>query len=174
MVNYRRALVPGGTFFFTVALQDRSQDTFVRYIDDLQQAFRETKAKHPWQTNAIVVLPEHLHALWTLPEGDTDYSGRWRAIKSKFVRRLRRASALVRTNSKGDADVWQRRFWEHAIRDDADFARHVDYIHINPVKHGHVARATDWRWSSIHRFVERGVVAPDWAADTLDGSGFGE
>ena len=133
MVNYRRAWVPGGTFFFTVALRDRNRDTLVRHIDDLRSAFRETREKNPWRTDAIVVLPEHLHVLWTMPEGDTDYPGRWRAIKSNFVRRLRQKDVIVKTNAKGEADVWQRRFWEHCVRDEDDFARHVDYIHINPV-----------------------------------------
>jgi len=168
MVNYRRAWMPGGTFFFTVALRDPSQDTLTRHIADLQWAFREVNAKRPCYVDALVVLPEHLHVLWTLPERDTDYSGRWRAIKSNFVRRLRRAGVVVQTTCKGEADIWQRRFWEHRIRDEDDFARHVDHIHINPVKHGHVGRAKDWRWSSIHRFISQGIVAADWAVQPID------
>ena len=174
MVNYRRAWVPGGTFFFTVALRDRDADTLVRHIDNLRQAFRKTKICNPWRTDAMVILPEHLHVLWTMPEGDTDYSGRWRSIKSNFVRGLRKNDVNVGKNAKGEADVWQRRFWEHCIRDEDDFTHHVDYIHINPVKHGHAGRAIDWRWSSIHRFVKEGVLAADWAADTVEGRGFGE
>ena len=174
MVNYRRAWVPGGTFFFTVALRDRSADTLVRHIDELRQAFRETRTRNPWRTDAVVILPEHLHVLWTMPEDDSDYSGRWRSIKSRFVRGLRRKGVTVRSNAKGETDVWQRRFWEHCIRDENDFERHVDYIHINPVKHGHVERAVDWRWSSIHRFVRQGLLAADWAVDSSDGHSFGE
>lgn len=174
MVNYRRIWMPGGTFFFTLALRDRSADTLVRHIDDLRQAFGEVKSKRPWDTDAMVVLPDHLHALWTLPEGDCDYPGRWRSIKSAFVRRLRRAGVAVRINARGEADVWQPRFWEHSIRNEDDYARHVDYIHLNPVKHGHVSRAVDWRFSSIHRYVRQGILPPDWAAEPGGEAGFGE
>lgn len=174
MVNYRRAAMPGGTFFFTVALHDRRADTLVRHVDDLRQAFQAVHSVRPWHTDAIVVLPDHLHALWTLPEGDADYSGRWRAIKSVFVRRLRKTGVAVETNARGEASIWQRRFWEHAIRDEDDFARHVDYIHINPVKHGYVARTADWRHSSFHRYVRQGLLPPDWAAEPDYDIDFGE
>ena len=174
MVNYRRARMPGGTFFFTVTLRERSADTLIRHIDHLRLAFGHTGMQRPWRTDAIVILPDHLHAIWTLPEGDTAFSGRWRAIKSIFVRRLRQAGVEMHTNAKGEANLWQRRFWEHRIRDEGDFARHVDYIHFNPVKHGHVGLVVDWRWSSFHRYVERGILPPDWAGQADDRGRFGE
>ena len=174
MVNYRRVLIPGGSFFFTLALRDRTADTLVRHIAHLRESFCLVRFKQPWRTEAIVIMPDHLHALWALPQGDTDYSARWRAIKSTFVRRLRRTGVAVGTNEKGEADIWQRRFWEHAIRDEDDFARHVDYIHINPVKHGYVAQAMDWRWSSMHRYVKLGILPSDWAVEPTGEGGFGE
>ena len=152
-MNYRRAWDPGGTFFFTLALRDRNRDTLVRNIDDLRHAFRGTREKNPWRTDAIGVLPEHLRVLWTMPESDVDYPGYGRAIKSNSVRRLRKKDAMVRANARGEADVWQRRFWEDCIRNEDDFVRPVASIHINPVKHGHVDHAADRRWPSIHRFV---------------------
>lgn len=174
MVNYRRIWIPGGTFFFTLALRDRREDLLIRYVSLLHDAFRAVHAARPWCTEAIVVMPDHLHSLWTLPEGDRDYPGRWRAIKSDFVRRLRRAGVTVRTNAKGEADIWQRRYWEHAIRDETDLERHIEYIHINPVKHGHAVRAADWPHSSIHRFIGHGIVPSGWAAEPGDHDGFGE
>src|SRR4051812_25918230 len=116
MVQYRRNLVPGGTFFFTVTLRDRRSDLLVRHADLLRAAFNTVKAKRPFRTDAIVVLPEHLHAIWTLPADDTDYATRWRAIKAAFVGALTRDGIPVQHNSRGEAGVWQRRFWEHTIR----------------------------------------------------------
>jgi len=173
MVHYRRARIAGGTYFFTVALRDRRADTLVRHVGLLRQALRCVQTARPWRTDAMVVMPDHLHALWTLPDLDSDYAGRWRAVKSRFVRSLRQAGVGVRSNAKGEADVWQRRFWEHLIRDEEDFARHVEYIHFNPVKHGHVAHVADWRWSTFHRYVRQGWLSRDWASSGIEGS-FGE
>ncbi len=162
MVLYRRNVAPGGTFFFTVTLRDRRAGMLVDHIDLLRAAYAGVKRQRPFRTDAVVVLPDHLHAIWTLPEGDGDYSGRWRAIKAGFVRALARHGVSLERNAKGEALVWQRRFWEHTLRDDADFAAHCDYIHYNPVKHGHVARPADWPLSTVHRFIERGVYPADW------------
>src|SRR5262249_39941628 len=113
---------------------------------------------------AVVVLPDHLHCIWTLPPDDKDYSHRWRLIKSRFSRALSAAGAPVRKNARGEYNVWQRRFWEHTVRDEQDFNAHVDYIHYNPVKHGLVTRVADWPHSSFHRFVRVGWLDADWAA----------
>jgi putative transposase len=174
MVNYRRIRIPGGTFFFTVTLRDRRDDTLVRHVDVLREAFRMIHALRPWRTDAIVIMPDHLHALWTLLQHDMDYAGRWRAIKSAFVRGLRRKDVVVQVNAKGEADIWQRRFWEHVVRDETDFERHVDYIHINPVKHGYVASAADWPHSSIHRYIRQRRLPADWGVEVGEGGGFGE
>ncbi len=176
MVYYRRNRVPGGTYFFTVTLADRCSRTLVEHIDELRASFRAIRHERPFQIEAIVVLPDHLHTVWTLPENDTDYSSRWRAIKSRFTRRIRTQGVPLQANSKGEYALWQRRYWEHTIRDEDDLKKHVDYIHYNPVKHGLVSRVTNWPYSSFHHYVRRGWLPRDWAT-TLpdrDGIGFGE
>ncbi len=167
MVRYRRNFIAGGSFFFTVTLRDRRAALLVEHIELLRAAFAATKAKRPFQIEAMVVLPDHLHAIWVLPEGDVDYSGRWRAIKSGFVRGLARTGVPVARNAKGEADIWQRRYWEHTLRDEADFTAHCDYIHYNSVKHGLVSHPAEWPHSSIHRFIERGIYPPDWAVAAI-------
>jgi putative transposase len=163
MVHYRRNRVAGGTFFFTVTLADRRSRLLTDEIELLRGAVRSVKRRKPFHIDAMVVLHDHLHALWTLPPGDDDYPGRWRAIKSAFVRALRAAGYPLVANKNGEYGVWQRRYWEHTVRDDADFARHVDYIHWNPVKHGVAACVADWPHSSFHRHVHAGLLPPDWA-----------
>src|SRR6516164_1853835 len=137
MPRYRRAKVEGGVFFFTMALADRSSDLLVRHIDRLRRVYTSVRERYPFETIAICVLPDHLHAIWSLPQGDTNFPLRWNLIKSGFSRGLpadtQRSSSKIARREKG---IWQRRYWEHTIRDDADLARHVDYIHFNPVKHG--------------------------------------
>jgi len=142
MVMYRRNRVAGGSYFFTITLRDRSSTILVDRVGDLRKALLSVRRERPFEIAAMVVLPEHLHALWVLPPGDDDYPGRIRLLKSRFTRS---AAAGIPTwrNAKGEYDLWQRRYWKHTIRDDRDFARHVDYIHWNPVKHGHVPRAED-------------------------------
>lgn len=162
MVLYRRNRVPGGTYFFTVALRDRSSRLLIDSIVDLRRAYCDVASRIPFKTIAIVVLPDHLHAIWRLPDGDDDYSGRWRAVKAAFVRQLRGAGVVVAENSNREAQLWQRRFWEHTIRDEADLRAHVDYVHWNPVKHGYVARVHEWQHSTFHRYVRTGVLARDW------------
>ena len=174
MPNYVRNWVPGGTYFFTVALRDRHADLLTRYVDALREAMRATRVRYPFSIIAIVVLPDHSHCLWTLPPGDHDFATRWKSIKSRFSRAVPR-TALARPDGlrTGERGLWQRRYWEHTIRDEGDLANHIDYIHINPVKHGHVSRAADWPHSSIHRFIADGIVSSDWATEIAD-SAFGE
>ena len=169
MPNYRRVWRPGGTFFFTLTLLDRRTDLLVRHIEALREAVRVTKAQRPFDIDAWVVLPEHMHWIITLPEGDADYANRIKAMKIRFVQAVPRGEMRNPARvSRGERGIWQRRFWEHEIRDEADFARHVDYIHFNPVKHGLVTRVRDWPYSTFHRYVERGVLAPDWGGDCAD------
>jgi len=173
MPNYRRPKVTGACVFFTVALARRAGTVLVDEVDALREAVRVTKHERPFHIDAFVVLPDHLHCVWTLPVGDRDYSTRWGAIKARFTRSIRDAGrvgfqptnakrlghavgwnpTLHRSASKmakGDAGVWQRRFWEHHIRDDADYRAHVRYCWLNPVKHGFVERPEDWAHSSVH------------------------
>jgi putative transposase len=166
MLQYRRARIEGGWFFFTVTLADRSSDLLVRHIERLQNAYAAALWRDPFETIAICVLPDHLHAIWALPPDDADFSRRWSLIKHDFSCGLsddpRRSGSKRAKREKG---IWQRRFWEHAIRDDADLSRHIDYIHFNPVKHGLVSRACDWPHSSFHRYVARGFLPPDWGGN---------
>jgi putative transposase len=176
MTNYRRNFVPGGGYFFTVNLADRRLRLLTDHVALLRAAFRETRAGHPFSIEAIVILPDHLHAIWTLPDGDADFSSRWRLVKSTFSRGLAYGERISSSRvGKGERGIWQRRFWEHTLRDESDFARHVDYIHFNPVKHGHVRRVSDWPYSSFHRMVRLGVYPEDWGG-TIDerGRDFGE
>ncbi|MBN8964752.1 MAG: transposase, partial [Rhizobiales bacterium] len=145
-------------------------------IGALRVAFRETKTRHPFSIEAIVVLPDHLHTIWSLPEGDSDFATRWRLIKASFSRALPAGEQISESRTgKGERGIWQRRYWEHTLRDESDFARHADYIHFNPVKHGHSTRVVDWPHSSFHRMVRLGVYPADWAGDAQSGEdGFGE
>ncbi|WJR76279.1 transposase [Bradyrhizobium sp. NP1] len=175
MPNYRRANVTGGLFFFTVALADRSSNLLIEEIDRLRQSYRTIQERRPFETIAVCILPDHIHALWALPQDDRDFATRWNLIKSGFSRGVDAKPRSQSKVSKREKGIWQRRYWEHAIRDEADLERHVDYIHFNPVKHGHVACVADWPHSSFHRFVERGLLEADWGGDMKDIAGsFGE
>jgi putative transposase len=158
MPNYRRALIPGGCWFFTVNLLDRRESLLVDHIDRLRDAVAATRNKYPFEIDAFVALPDHLHAIWTLPPDDADFSIRWRLIKTAFAKSLpareRRSAVRAARNERG---IWQRRFWEHLIRNEADYARHIEYCYINPVKHGLVTRVRDWPHSSFHRDVGRAL-----------------
>jgi len=175
-MKYRRADVKGGTYFFTVNLAERSNTLLVDEIDILRATINKVKQNHPFKLDAMVVLPEHLHALFTLPQNDNDFATRWMLIKSGFSRQLPKQERVSDSRkAKGERGVWQRRYWEHLIRDDNDFARHVDYIHYNPVKHGHVKRAVDWPYSTVHYYVEQGLVAADWGCEnSSEEAEFGE
>ncbi|MBK8210830.1 MAG: transposase [Rhodospirillales bacterium] len=167
MPDYRRFRVPGGSAFFTVnPLQRRDNALLTQRIDLLREAVRRVRRDRPFVIDAFVVLPDHLHAIWTLPLGDDDTSTRWRLIKTFFVRSLARPEwrSAVRLR-RGERGTWQRRFWEHAILDDADYAAHVDYVHFNPVKHGVVASPADWPYSTFRVCVERGLYPQAWAGD---------
>lgn len=175
-MRYRRANVKGGTFFFTVNLAERKLRLLVEQVDVLRKAVKTVKLKHPFYIDAFVVLPDHLHAMWTLPEGDADFATRWMLIKGNFSRgsakNERRSNSRIK---KGERGIWQRRYWEHWIRDESDYARHVDYIHFNPVKHGYVDRAVDWEYSSIHRYIAAGMVTKDWGGvRESEEDGYGE
>ena len=131
MTNYRRNFLPGGSFFFTANLADRRLRLLTNHIDLLRNAFRDVRLRHPFKIEAIVVLPDHMHAIWTLPEGDADFARRWRLIKSAFSRGLPDRELISASRAeKGERGIWQRRYWEHTLRDEKDFERHVDYIHL--------------------------------------------
>ena len=176
MPYYRRRKNAGGTFFFTVVLADRGTDLLVRHVDRLRDIYASVQRRHPFETIAICILPDHIHAIWSLPENDTNFPLRWSLIKAGFSRGLPAATSRTPSKmAKREKGIWQRRYWEHAIRDDDDLARHIDYIHFNPVKHGLVPRAADWPHSSFHQYVARGDLPADWGGDMRDIPGpFGE
>ena len=151
MPNYIRPQVSGASIFFTVTLQARGTRLLVDQIAILREAVAVTKAERPFHIDAWVVLPDHLHCIWTLPGGDSDFSTRWRLIKARFSRALPEGILRQSYLARQERGIWQRRFWEHHIRDVADMAAHVNYCWINPVKHGLVERPEDWPYSSIHR-----------------------
>jgi putative transposase len=165
MVRYRRNRVPGGTYFFTVTLRDRRSDALVRNADALRDAWRVAKTRVPHQVIASVVLPEHLHAVIEMQDNDDDYSRLWQDIKKGFTRRTQVPNA---------ASPWQSRFWEHTVRDEIDLGKHIDYVHINPLKHGLVNHVADWPYSSFHRYVRHGVLPQDWAGRQDIGGAFDE
>jgi len=166
MRTYKRVWIAGGAYFFTVVLNERrSAALLVEHIDALREAFRLTKQSHPFDIDAVVVMPDHLHAIWRLPRGDADFAMRWRLIKSRFSRAIQADEPISESRArKGERGVWQRRYWEHLIRNERDYHAHIDYIHYNPVKHGHVTKVGDWPHSSFHRFVRDGLYPCDWAA----------
>ena len=189
-MDYRRAFVPGGSFFFTAVTESRRPVfSTPENVAVLREAMRRVKAKHPLAIVATVILPDHLHAIWNLPPGDADFSTRWRLVKTWFTKHCDRekvpsecflspASALdvpgVRSRlAKAEQAVWQHRYWEHWLRDERDFARHLDYLHYNPVKHGWVCHPIDWPYSSFRHFVKRGIYTEDWGSSLspdLDGT----
>lgn len=183
MSEYRRANIKGGTYFFTVVTHGRQK---ILIHDDARQALRvsieKTRALFPFQIEAWVLLPDHLHCIWTLPEGDADFAKRWGMIKRHVSQHCAhlihdKNQASVSKLKRHESNFWQRRFWEHQIRDEADFTKHVDYIHSNPLKHGLVTQVSDWPHSSLHRYVTEGVYSKDWcgkAKEEINDTGFGE
>ena len=164
MPDYRRSHIPGATYFFTVNLAKRGTTTLTDNIDTMRFAFGKTVSEHPLHVDAIVVLPDHIHSVWTLPDGDSDFSIRWRKIKARFSHLIDENAPRSRSKiAKLERGIWQRRFWEHRIRDAHDYQMHVRYCWLNPVKHGFVERASEWPYSSIHRDIERGIVDRDVA-----------
>ena len=171
MPRYRRART-GPTYFFTlVSFERRPILCYAPIRNVLRLALRNVRAKRPFEIDAWVLMPDHLHCIWTLPEGDTDYSTRWAQIKrtvSRFCDTDIRARHPVSESRRKHRDsvIWQRRFYEHAIRDELDFERHVDYVHFNPVRHGHAESAAAWPFSTFHRYVRAGVLPADWGGTT--------
>ncbi len=176
-MRYRRAYIPGGSFFFTLVTEQRRL-LFLdeKNVDTLREAFRNVKAKRPFDIEAIAIMPDHLHCIWTLPPGDGDFSTRWRLVKTWFTKHcragLRTPPDQVRQHKREQA-IWQRRYWEHALRDENDFTRHVEYIHYNPVKHGYVGAPGDWPYSSFSRYVDVGNYPADWGTCDMDFEGIG-
>jgi len=179
-MRYRRSRAPGATYFFTVVTYRRRRLLCEpENVRILRSAFRAVKQRYPFSIDAFVLLPDHLHCLWTLPADDADYSTRWMLIKSHFTRRCAIMQKLPPSKSlrnKRQQTIWQGRFWEHQIRGDQDFERHCDYIHYNPLKHSYVNRVADWPYSSFHSFVHRDIYPADWSAmeDIKSEDGFGE
>ncbi|MCF6280920.1 MAG: transposase [Candidatus Polarisedimenticolaceae bacterium] len=176
MTNYRRTRAPGATWFFTVNLASRhNNQLLLDQVDSLRDAFRYVKRRHPFDIKAVVILPDHLHTIWRLPAGDSNYSVRWGLIKGHFSRSIERGESLSASRlGRGERGLWQRRFWEHLIRDDEDFKQHVEYIHWNPVKHNWVKSAADWPYSSFHRYVEQGIYPQNWCGYDVEGVDGGE
>ncbi len=167
-MQYRRLKAKGATFFFTVVTHRRENILCVKNNARLvKEAFDHIKVKHPFAMDTFVLLPDHIHCVWTLPENDNDFSMRWRLIKSYFSKRVENKNECFKSPSrasKGEHGIWQRRFWEHLIRDDDDFNKHVEYIHYNPVKHGLVKSPKDWPYSSFHRYISQGIYNSEWGA----------
>ncbi len=181
MAHYRRTNQAGGTYFFTVVTYQRRE---ILCNGNVLQALRDgidkTRTKYPFTIDAWVILPDHIHAIWTLPPDDADFANRWRLIKWYVTLAcgeiLHQPDLMTASKSKHrESTLWQRRYWEHLIRGDADYAKHMDYVHFNPVKHGLVSRVVDWPYSSFHRYVKQNVYAPDWGLSVqIDKGDFGE
>ena len=163
MPDYRRNRVPGGTFFFTVVLADRGSTLLVDRIGALREAVRATRVARQFHVDAWVVLPEHLHCIWTLPAGDSDFLGRWAAIKRRFSGAVPATEGRSAVQARrGERGIWQRGYWEHTIRGEADYAAHMDYVHFNPVRHGYVGTPGEWPFSTFRRCVGRGLYPAAW------------
>ena len=170
MSNYRRNYVPGGTYFFTVVTHSRASlfrdSEACRILGDV---LRQCQKQWPFEVNAIVLLPEHLHALWSLPSGDASYPRRWAWIKKEFTKAWLATGGVEQVTSharrqRGDRGIWQPRYWEHTIEDENDYERHFDYIHYNPVKHGHVKAPCHWPYSSFQRWVKQEIYPSNWGS----------
>ena len=173
MPNYIRPDVTGATVFFTVCLADRTSDLLVRRVDVLREAVRVTRQEKPFDILAWVTLPDHLHCIWRLPADDKDFPRRWRSIKSKFSRNLPARPKTRSQAKRGERGVWQRRFWEHHIRNEEDLSTHIRYCWINPMKHRLVQHPADWPYSSFHRDYQSGQVDSEWMTLPIEGD-FGE
>ncbi|WP_303906059.1 REP-associated tyrosine transposase [Thiohalomonas denitrificans] len=176
-MQYRRAFMPGGSWFFTVVTERRRPIlASSEAVGVLREAFRVVRNKRPFRVDAIVVLPDHIHCIWTLPPENADFATRWRLIKTWFTKHcdpaLRVNQNPARTK-KGEQALWQHRYWEHLLRDETDFIRHVEYIHYNPVKHGYVALPLAWPFSSFRRDVEAGIYSADWGSGVVIDEGVG-
>ncbi|GAP12956.1 transposase [Longilinea arvoryzae] len=168
MPFYRRLYVPGCIYFFTVVTFERRKflvDELARKV--LHQAYQDTQSRHPFESLAICLLPDHLHCLWQLPENDSNFSIRWASIKGIFSRNYLQSGGMESERNASrmahrEVAIWQRRFWEHLIRDEEDLERHFDYIHYNPIHHGYVSELEKWPWSTFHRYYEKGQYSANW------------
>ena len=181
MPQYLRTHIPGAAYFFTVITNRRQALlTDLRCRTALRHTINKVRSEMPFDIVAWVLMPDHLHTIWQLPQNDEDYSLRWALIKQNVTREcaewLPRQEVSASRNKRGEGGLWQRRFWEHRIRDAHDLSRHLDYIHYNPVKHGYVAKVADWPYSTFHRYVKTGAYPEDWGgiASTYDDNDFGE
>lgn len=165
-MQYRRRYTHGATYFLTVNLENRQSDLLIRHVDILRNAFKTVKNKHPFDIDAVVILPDHFHIVMTLPPNDANYSTRIKLIKYYFSLNVQKTDEEYISKSrlsKSERGIWQRRFWEHQIRDETDYFHHVNYVHINPLKHGLVNRVQDWQYSSFHHYVKNGIFDINWA-----------
>lgn len=165
MVFYRRKKIKGGIYFFTATLRNRKSRLLVEHVSLLRRSFRRVQTERSFTVKAIVILPDHVHTLWELPIGDHDYAERWKKIKGYFTREIRKQGVRLSRDKKGEYDLWQSRYWEHVVRDEEDLENHINYIHYNPVKHKRVKKIRDWKYSSFHRYVEKGLLPDDWAGE---------
>ncbi|MBH5329793.1 transposase [Eikenella sp. S3360] len=170
MADYRRIFVRGGLYFFTLVLEDRSKSYLTDHIDVFRAAYRQTLIRYPFETVAVCILPDHIHLLMRLPEGESDYPIRIAFLKTMFSRNLPKAIRQVNQSKakRREAGIWQRRYWEHLIRDESDLTSHMDYIYYNPVKHGYVGSVREWPFSSFHWDVQAGLYPADWGGDIDD------
>ena len=171
MPNYKRNLVEGGTYFFTVNLADRQSTLLTDEIETLRNAYGKVQSKLPFKTIAICILPDHLHCIWELPEGDSDYSTRWRLIKTAFTKSL---SVRGLQRRKGEAGIWQRRYWEHTIETERDLNNCINYIHANPFHHGYVNNIDDWPYSSWQKIMREEQAELDVRKIKLNQKLYGE
>ncbi|MGD0006236.1 MAG: transposase [Anaerolineaceae bacterium] len=173
MPEYRRSILEGGTFFFTVVTYNRRPILTTPVAREiLHSAWITVQERFPFKTDAVCLLPEHIHCIWTLPEGDSNYSVRWKEIKRLFTRDYTYQVGPGKFHNKShqkqrEATIWQRRFWEHTIQNQEDFAHHIEYIFFNPVKHGLVERVSEWPWSSFHQFVRQGFYPKEWGGSEI-------
>ncbi len=175
MPKYIRPHLTGTSWFFTVNLFNRQSDLLTANINILRESVSKVRRRFPFHIDAVVVLPEHIHTIWTLPAGDGDFPMRWRLIKSHFTKAIPKTDIPSPSRKRrGERAIWQRRFWEHALRDDGDYNRHVEYCYVNPVKHGLVKGVKDWPYSSFHRDVQVGLFPEDWAGEWDDDIEYGE
>ncbi len=168
MPNYRRYFEKGGLYFFTITLQDRQKNWLIKYIHEFKLAYRETLQHYPFETIAICILPDHLHLIMQLPENDDNFSRRIQVLKSNFSKRLPKecyGAFNLSRKKRGELGIWQRRFWEHHIRDENDLEKCIEYIYYNPVKHNYVTNVKDWAFSSFHRDVKLGFFDKEWGSE---------
>ena len=175
-MRYRRVVIPGATYFFTINLLNRTSSLLIDHIDKLRHSFQNVLKLYPFEIDGIVILPDHIHMIMALPPQDSHYSLRIRLIKATFSKKIENHDMISPARyKKGERGIWQRRFWEHLIRDQNDYEHHLNYIHYNPVKHGYVKIASAWPYSSIHRAIRKGDILENWAYDDdLDNRSFGE